>query len=137
VGLTAAAITLPFYIHDPAGFTPLLTRQKLAGADHMLPMASQAMIGMTVFAAMLGAWILWRRKSVNAIPEFFRCCTWVTLTPIVAVVLFSSWISGFPNFSFLRDRFGLMYVFFAIFGWGGVLFGQGKMHELAKKRTDA
>jgi hypothetical protein len=125
--LTIGLITLPFYFHDPAGFTPLLTRQKLAGADHALPWASTAMTGSTVLAAMLGAWILWRHEGGETIPLFFRCCTWVTLTPIIAAVLFSSWINGFPDFSFLRDRFGLMYVFFAIFGWGGLLLsGSGK-----------
>lgn len=136
VGLTASAVTLPFYLHNPAGFTPLLTRQKLAGADHMLPWASQAMIGMTVFAAMLCTWVLWRRESVRTIPLFFRCCTWVTLTPIVAAVLFASWISGYPDFSFLRDRFGLMYVFFAILGWGGSLSGDGRTHEATTNGTD-
>jgi hypothetical protein len=125
VGMTAATITLPFYLHDPAGFTPLLTRQKLAGVDHVLPWASKAMIGASVLVSVLGAWVLWRRESFRTIPLFFRCCTWVTLTPIVAAVLFSSWISGSPDFSFLHDRFGLMYVFFAILGWGGALLGDG------------
>lgn len=136
VGLTAAAVSLPFYLHDPAGFTPLLTRQKLAGADHTFPWASHAMIGMTVLAAMLGAWLILCRKPARTIPLFFRCCTWVTLTPILAAVLLSSWISGFPDFSFLRERFGLMYVFFAILGWGDALSGDGRMHGSTKSCAD-
>ena len=114
VACSAIAITLPFYLHDPAGFTPLLTRQKLGGSDHV----NHAMIAISVVVSMLCTWILWRRRYPDTVAMFFRCCTWVTITPMVAVVLLSSWIGGFPDFSFLRDRFGLMYVFFAILGWG-------------------
>jgi uncharacterized membrane protein len=119
VGLTAAAITLPFYLNDPAGFTPLMSKQKLAGVDHALPWASTAMIGATMLAAILCAWRLIVCRGDEPTTAFFRGCTIVTLTPMVCVVLFSSAINGHPDFGFMTDRFGLMYVFFALFGWGG------------------
>jgi hypothetical protein len=35
------------------------------------------------------------------------------------------------DFSFNRDRYGLMYVFFALLGWGGVLTS-GRRSEIYK-----
>ena len=122
VGLTAVAITLPFYLNDPAGFTPLMSKQKLAGVDHALPWASRAMIGATLMAAILCAWRLLANRSDEPMTAFFRGCTIVTLTPMLCVVLLSSAINGRPDFSFMTDRFGLMYVFFALLGWGGQWF---------------
>ena len=122
VGLTAAAITLPFYLNEPAGFTPLMSQQKLAGVDHALPWASRAMIGATLMAAILCAWRLLANRSDEPMTAFFRGCTLVTLTPMLCVVLVSSAINGHPDFSFMTDRFGLMYVFFALLGWGGQWF---------------
>ncbi len=122
VVLTAAAITLPFYLNDPAGFTPLMSKQKLAGVDHALPWASRAMIGATLLAAIVCAWRLLASRSDDPTTAFFRGCTIVTLTPMVCAVLFSSAINGHPDFGFMTDRFGLMYVFFALLGWGGRWF---------------
>ena len=122
VALTAAAITLPFYLNDPAGFTPLMSKQKLAGVDHALPWASKAMIGATLLAAILCGWRLLANRSNEPMTAFFRGCTLVTLTPMLCVVVLSSAINGHPDFSFMTDRFGLMYVFFALLGWGGQWF---------------
>ena len=122
VVLTAAAITLPFYLNDPAGFTPLMSKQKLAGVDHALPWASKAMIGATVLTAILCGWRLLAYRSNDPITAFFRGCTIVTLTPMLCVVLLSSAIHSDPDFSFMTDRFGLMYIFFALLGWGGHWF---------------
>lgn len=124
VVLTAVAITLPFYLNDPGGFTPLMSRHKLAGVNHALPWASTAMVAATLLAAMLCAWRLFANRDAEPITAFFRGCTIVTLTPMVCVVLFSSAVNGYPDFSFMSERFGLMYVFFALLGWGGRWFGE-------------
>lgn len=120
--LTSAAIILPFYLNDPAGFTPLRSGNKLAFADHSLPWASTMMIGATVFIALACALWLLRKRSRDPMRGFFRCCTLITLTPMVCAVLVSTWISVHPDFSIMRDRFGLMYVFFALLGWGGSVY---------------
>jgi hypothetical protein len=39
---------------------------------------------------------------------------------VCAVVSFSV-INQHLDFSFNRDRYGLMYVFFALLGWGGIV----------------
>jgi hypothetical protein len=123
IGLTSAALILPFYWHDPMGFTPLKAKQKLAVADAMVPWASKAMIGVTLLAALLAAGWLWRKRETELITDFFRGCALVTLTPMLGAIALATWVHGYLDFDFMRDRFGLMYLFFALFGWGGGWFG--------------
>jgi hypothetical protein len=119
VVLVASAITLPIYLHDPAGFTPLLTKHKLAIVDQSIPWAGKAMIGATILAALGGALMMLRSRGDDTIKTFLQWCTLITMTPMLCAVMFSSVVAGSPDFGFMRDRFGLMYVFFAILGWGG------------------
>ncbi len=118
VGVVAAVITVPFYLHDPAGFTPLLARQKLAVIDGVMPWASKGMIGTTAMLGMIGGWKLLWGDSGEMTEAFFRWCTLVTLWPMVCAVGLFGLVNGHLDFSFMRDRFGLMYVFFALLGWG-------------------
>lgn len=117
----AIGITLPFYLHDPQGFTPFLARQKLAVIDLSLPWASKAMIGMTALTGIFGGVALLRHPFGGLNRAFFRWCTWVTLCPMVCAVVSFSVINQHLDFSFNRDRYGLMYVFFALLGWGGIV----------------
>lgn len=129
VMVAAIGITLPFYLHDPQGFTPLLARQKLAVIDEALPWASKAMIGMTALTGILGGVALLRHRSSGLDQAFFRWCAWVTLCPMVCAVVSFSVIHQHLDFSFNRDRYGLMYVFFALLGWGGVLRGNHRQTD--------
>jgi len=129
--LVAAAVTAPFYLNDPAGFTPLLARGKLAIIDHVLPMASKAMIGVTALLGIIGAWALLRASAGDLLGSFFRWCTWVTLCPMVCAVALSTGVGRHLDFSFMSDRFGLMYVPFALFGWGGRWW-----HDAQARRMD-
>ena len=131
VMVAAIGITLPFYLHDPQGFTPLLARQKLAVIDHSLPWASKAMIGMTALTGILGGVVLLRHPLRGLNQAFFRWCAWVTLCPMLCAVISYSVINQHLDFSFNRDRYGLMYVFFALLGWGGVLTS-GRRREIYK-----
>ncbi|MEI7912592.1 MAG: hypothetical protein WCK77_23435 [Verrucomicrobiota bacterium] len=127
---TAAAITVPFYLHDPAGFTPLLARQKLGVIDEVIPWAGIAMVATTGLLGLVGAWSLLRSTVGDVMQRFFRWCALVTLWPMVCAVGVSSLASGQLDFGFMRDRFGLMYVFFALFGWGGCSLGGGWSQRL-------
>lgn len=118
-GIVAVSITLPFYLNDPAAFAPLGSSNKLKYWDQVLPWASKAIIGTTLLASLLGALWLLRWQSRETVINFSRCCTIVTLTPMIGAVLVSSWVNGQPDFGIMKDRFGLMYVCFALFGWGG------------------
>jgi hypothetical protein len=116
--LTTAAITLPFYLNDPEGFSPLLSRGKLGFVDESLPWAGTSIIGLAILVSCLAAlWLLLRRGTDHK-EVFFRCCTVITITPLIGAVLLSSWIAGAPDFGITSDRFGLMYVCFALLGWG-------------------
>ena len=130
VTLVALAITLPFYLNDPAGFTPLLARHKLAIIDDVMPWASKAMIGMTAALGMLGAWALLRSTAKDLMLPFFRWCALVTLCPMVCAVVLFSLVNGHLDCGFMRDRFGLMYVFFALLGWGGQLLNQAQPYRI-------
>lgn len=121
IALAAAAIIMPFYLYDPAGFTPFHAKQKLALAGHALPWTSTVIISVTALVGVIGACALLRHPLINPPREFFRWCTLVTLCPMVCAVALFSWASGHLDFSFMHDRFGLMYVFFALLGWGGQL----------------
>ena len=133
VALVAAAITLPFYLNDPAGFTPLLAKQKLAIVDHALPWASNAIIGMTATVGFLGAIVLLRHPETGLNRAFFRWCALVTLCPMVCAVVLFSVINGHLDFGFMSDRFGMMYVFFALLGWGDQMLGGGPALELSQQ----
>ncbi|MEI6676342.1 MAG: hypothetical protein WCO57_14325 [Verrucomicrobiota bacterium] len=135
VGLVEVVITVPFYLHDPAGFTPLLSRYKLAIVDHAMPWASKAMIGMTALLGILGAWVLLRSSTVDLTRSFFRWCTLVTLCPMVCAVALSSWISGRLDFAFMNERCGLMYMCFALFGWGGCLLDESVSPGVSGKES--
>jgi hypothetical protein len=124
VALVAAVITVPFYLNDPAGFTPLLTRYKLAVIDDVMPWASKAIIGMTALLGMIGGLVLSRHTAGDLNQAFFRWCTLVTLCPMVCAVALASCVGGHLDFGFMRDRFGLMYVVFALLGWGGKMLGE-------------
>jgi hypothetical protein len=131
--LTTAAIILPFYLHDPTGFTPLGSRNKLASMDHALPWASTAIIAVTILSAMAASlWLLMQRRTEVRV-AFFRGCTMVTLVPMLGAVLVSSFIGGHPDFGIMKDRFGLMYVFFALLGWGGALSMKARNDGMRKR----
>lgn len=118
VGLVSLAVILPFHLHDPAGFTPLVARKKLAVVDHVLPWAGTAMIGITVLASLAGAAVLWLRGGKEPLPALCRACAWVTLCPIICAVVMRSWLCGALDFGFLLERFGVMYLGFTAVGWG-------------------
>jgi len=136
VGVVVVVITVPFYLHDPSGFTPLLARQKLAVIDGVMPWASKGMIGTAALLGMIGGWRLLRSNSAEMTQAFFRWCTLVTLWPMVCAVGLFSLANGHLDFSFMSDRFGLMYGPFMLFGWGGEWLGgahrfvDGKAHGL-------
>jgi hypothetical protein len=119
VGVAVLAFTVPFYLRDPAAFTPLLSRYKLSSINHALPWASHAMLGMTILVSLLlSVRIIMKSQMLPLIDAFFRACAIATLTPILSTILLSSWVNRQLDFGFLSDRFGIMFVFFALMGWG-------------------
>ena len=135
-GLVSLGVTLPFYVHDPDGFTPWIARKKMAVADHLLPWAGAAMIGTTAVLSMVGAWWLLRRQRVPSLAALMRWCAVVTVCPMVCAIAARSWVAGGVDFGFMLDRFGVMYLGFAALGWGGWRGDEGCV-DADRKRINA
>jgi hypothetical protein len=116
--ITYSAVILPFYLMDPGAFTPLMSRDKLAVAGQSWPWAGRAILMMTVLGAGASALMILMKRSTDPITGFFRHCTVVTLAPMLLAVCFATIVNGNLDFRFMHDRFGLMYVFFMLLGWG-------------------
>ncbi len=119
VGLALAAcvlVTLPFYLHDTSGFSPLLTEGKFSRLNDVLPHSSAVVLGM---AGLLTLFLAWRRITRFDV-SVFRSDVLVQGFLMVAVVVLSSIDVGRLDFSFLVLGYGLFIVFAAAFGiWGG------------------
>ena len=115
VFLAFLAITLPFYLIQPDGFTPLVARAKIA--IHGMPWASAAVVGITAGVTIAASLSLLLRKNHHATTAFAQHCAIVILAPMIAMIILQSISSGSPDFAFMRDRFGLMYLPFALIGW--------------------
>ena len=37
---------------------------------------------------------------------------------MVGAVMVASWVNGHPDFGIMKDRFGLMFIYFSLLGWG-------------------
>ena len=134
--LVSLCMILPFYMNDPAGFTPWIARRKVAIADQALPWAGTAIIGLTALLALAGAMALLRGRgeSGKTLADLCRWCAAVTLSPMICAVIARSWILGALDFGFMLDRFGVMYLGFAAFGWGGALMDGGGREDACLSR---
>jgi hypothetical protein len=110
-----AAVTLPFYAYNPDGFTPLTTSGKLSQFDVLAP---------HLHVYVLSAWVLLtlaiavRRFDARGFLLMNRCAL-MQLYFLLAAVLFDSIEARRPDFSFLIPGYGLIALFFAVFGtWG-------------------
>lgn len=124
-GAVSLGLCLAFYLPDPEVFTPLPTGNKLAAIDLVYPYASKCVIVGTLLLTFLAAGFLFKSRSERVAGDLFRWCAVVTLFPMLAAVLLFSWIGGGLDLGFIRDRYGLMYLPFALIGFGIPLFRAG------------
>ena len=118
VATWTAAVTLPFYLADPEGFTPLVAGNKLALIDQHFAWGSAAVAGSSALAAIAcGLWMIVAERRKQE-PSFFGAVAWVTAVPMIATVLLYSIVESRINFSFMHPRYGLMYLFAALWAWG-------------------
>lgn len=113
---TTCLVTLPFYTFNPDGFTPLIARAKI----HIpgLSWASSAVVTITAFASLALSLLLFFRKSNCILGTFFLGGTAILLCPMVTMVILISISKRNLDFSFMNDRFGVMYLPFALLAWG-------------------
>lgn len=114
--LTAALVTLPLLLYDPAAFAPLHTVSELGRFDAILPGAGWLIPG----AALLLALLLGGRAATGTTAGFLSAAAVVQALPVLAGLLLTSLALGRPDFQFAS--FGIFFLFFgATAGWMGVL----------------
>jgi hypothetical protein len=118
----AGAAILPFYLRDPASFYPFTAANKLVLYDELFPRASTMII--LAAAGLSVALSVWLGKSPRerSLPMFFGMCAAVQLLPLFCGVVLDSLHYGAVDFRILHDRYGLMFLFFGLWGSWNFLF---------------
>lgn len=110
VGATTLLITVPFYLYDPVGFSPLHTANKLTRFNVVVPRADLLIGGAT---ALLALWLATRSGNDQAVVLCRRAAYVLILPAVAGVVLSSLFFQALePSYSF----FGLFGLFFGAFG---------------------
>ena len=113
-----AAVTLPFYLADPDGFTPLIAGDKLGLVNQHVPWGGAALKTLSAMVAVAAGLALFAVPSRRVSRAVLPLTIIVLLAPMVAMVAMQSWISGLPDFGFMHPRYALMALFAAIWAWG-------------------
>jgi hypothetical protein len=87
-------VTLPIYLVDPAGFSPLHIQQKLQFFEHILPHANKVTIASAIAAGVLAAWYA---KSKE---QLLMACATTILVPILFSIVLNSIKIGQPTLIF-------------------------------------
>lgn len=112
IGLALLSITLPFWLYDPQGFTPLLVQTgKMQQFDGIIPHAG---IVLAVVALLLSL-LLSLRKNSELPAVFYQSLAVVQIFILIFTsALFCLWIGEF-NLYFGHVGYGLFVMFFGIF----------------------
>ena len=116
-GAAFAAMTIPFWIHDPAGFTPLHTQShKVAEFQTILPFAGLIVPALGGGIAMALAWrnIRLRRET------WLRDCAIVQAFLVFCVVTLSVVQTGM--FTLTSTSYGVFFLFFGVLAFGMKMF---------------
>ena len=111
-GVTFLAVTLPFWLYDPAGFSPLTTQaMKMAQFDSTLPHASL----IVTISGMAVAIALALRKANRDLGTFFLHCGIVQLFSVLLLSAISTVHSGKLDLYFGHVSYGVFAVVFFVF----------------------
>jgi len=112
IGIAGLSVTLPFWLYDPQGFTPLIVQTgKMQQFDGIVPHAG---IVLTVVAIALSL-LLTRRRNSELPAVFYQNLAFVQVFILVFTsTLFSLWIGEF-NLYFGHVGYGLFVMFFGLF----------------------
>jgi hypothetical protein len=109
-----AAVTLPFYLYDPRGFTPLHTIDELEPLQAVLPAANWLIPAATGLLALVLAIVQPRRGRLAIL---FRNCAIVLALPVWCGIVLTSIRFAQPYFGYAS--FGVFYLFFGAAAFGG------------------
>lgn len=101
------AVTLPFYLYDPAGFTPLYWQfSKIDRYWHILPFSGM----LVVSSGIIIAFVLSIQRLKCDCLALFRNCAFVQLFLVLSVVILNSIAEARLNFIF--SSLGISFLFF-------------------------
>lgn len=101
-------ITIPFFLYDPQGFSPLHLLNKFSVFEPTISYAGQIITGLTLTTAL---WLASRQLDEGLATMYYYCAI-VQSVPIFGGIFLGSLQAGYPDFSFMADRFGLNFLFF-------------------------
>jgi hypothetical protein len=115
-GLGFMAVTMPFFLYDPVGFTPFHTMHKLSRFNQVVPYADIIITVLTLGAAVVLSW-KWTNGSISAL---LRNCSIVLAIP----VLFSFVIPSLKVLHLKNAGYGIFCLLFAApYFWHRLKFG--------------
>jgi hypothetical protein len=104
--LTFALMTIPFYLYDPQGFSPLHTSSMLGRFQTILPFAGIIVpVASGIIALVLSVF-----NKNGYLPILLRNCTVVLFIPVLSGTILQSIRNGGPDFDF--TTFGICFLFF-------------------------
>lgn len=109
-GLTGLSITLPFFLYDPKGFSPLHTYGKLAQFESMIPHAG-IVLSLLSIAVTVGV-SFWNRRNSDT-NAFLRKAAIILAFPVVVSVT----LDALRNGSLLLGIYGTFFLFFGAVGF--------------------
>jgi hypothetical protein len=113
-----AAVTIPFWIIDPAGFTPLRAQShKVAEFQGILPFAGLVVPALGGSIALVLAWQSLRHRRET----WLRDCAIVQAFLVVCVVTLSVIQTG--TLSLIETSYGVFFLFFGVMAFGPKLIG--------------
>ncbi len=124
-----AAVTLPFWVHDPAGFTPLhVQSHKVAEFQTILPFAGLVVPALGGCIAMALAWRSIKRRRET----WLRDCAIVQAFLVICVVTLSVILTG--TLSLTSASYGVFFLFFGVMAFGPKTIGMCDAQRNAAKR---
>lgn len=106
--LVMAALILPFYLYDPAGFTPLRTARLIDQFDKYLPLAGLLFATLMVAAALGLAF----RRASSDLPGLLYACALPQAVPILGGLLLFAAAGRFDNTFSVFLGYGFSFLFF-------------------------
>jgi hypothetical protein len=110
-------ITIPFYLYDPQGFSPLSSIDELGRFQSIVPFAGYAIPIVTGIIALTLSFFQTASRNLN---DLFRNCAIVLAFPVLCGVVLSTIESGRIDFSFAL--FGAFFLFYGALSFWGDLF---------------
>jgi hypothetical protein len=119
-GAAFAAVTIPFWIYDPAGFTPLHAQaHKVAEFQTILPFAGLVVPTLGGCIAMALAW-----RSIKLRSEtWLRDCAIVQAFLVICVATLTALQTG--TLSLTSTSYGVFFLFFGVLAFGPKMFAGG------------